>query len=250
MASTSSDKVCVVTGAAGGIGSAIVRAFLSLGMKVVAVDLTIDTINSLVDDEKQRANVYPFQTDLSDINSWESILNYCEASCGPPDILVNSAGIIIRRSIQDSNVEEWERQVSVNLKATYFLSKVCAKAMRKKNWGRIINLSSQAAQSGGAADCPIYAVTKGGIETMTRSFAREYSRYGITVNAVAPGVVMTDMISKTLTPERISSVVEQIPIGRVTEAAEIAAAVVYLSSEQAGSVTGHILDVTGGMAIR
>lgn len=250
MALTGNEKVCVVTGAAGGIGSAIVKVFLGKGMKVVAVDISIDKLTAFADDEEHHDRLFPFEIDLSNRHSWDSILAYCEDSCGPPGILVNCAGQIIRRRIKESTIDEWEQQVAVNLKASYFLSKVCAESMRKNKWGRIINLSSQAAQSGGAADCPIYAVTKGGIETMTRSFAREYSRAGITVNAIAPGVVMTDMISKTLSPEKIAAIVDQIPIGRVSEVGEIASAVAYLCSEEASSVTGHVLDVTGGMKLK
>jgi NAD(P)-dependent dehydrogenase (short-subunit alcohol dehydrogenase family) len=111
-------------------------------------------------------------------------------------------------------------------------------------------MSSQAAQTGGAEDCPIYAISKGGINTMTRGFARMYGKHGITVNAISPGIVLTDMIKKTLTEDRINAITGQIPIGRVTEASEIAAAVQYLCSEEAGSVTGQVLHISGGMVMR
>lgn len=242
--------VSIVTGAAGGIGTAIVDAFLKKGMMVVAVDLATDAIESNFEKEVDSHNLLLVAADLSDPHSWAEILNFSQKSCGRINVLVNNAAIIIRQGIRDSEESDWDRQIGVNLKASYFLSKLCAEEMRKDAWGRIINLSSQAGQTGGAEDCPIYAISKGGINTMTRSFARAYAKSGITVNAIAPGIVMTDMIKKTLTKERIDAVLGQIPIGRVTKTSEIAAAAVYLCSEEAGSVTGHVLDVSGGILMR
>lgn len=241
--------VSIVTGAAGGIGAAIVEAFLQQGMMVVAVDLATENIHSMLEEES-RGKLFPFSTDLSDPQSWLEILNFTLQSCGRVDVLVNNAGRIIRQEIKDSKESDWDQQIDVNLKAPYFLSKLCAEEMQINGWGRIINLSSQAGQTGGAEDCAIYAISKGGINTMTRTFARAYAKSGITVNAIAPGIVMTDMIKKTLTDKRINTALNKIPIGRVTEASEIAAAAVYLTSKQAGSVTGHVLDVSGGMLMQ
>lgn len=241
---------CIVTGAAGGIGAAIVGRFLRAGMTVVAVDLDADAISTAIGGDVDKSRLFPFAGDLSSPDSWRDIVTHCQQVCGRVNILVNNAGVIIRQGIENSTLESWEKQTDVNLKATYFLSTLCAAEMRKGGWGRIINMSSQAGQTGGAEDCPIYAVTKGGINTMTRAFARVYARHGITVNAIAPGIVLTDMIEKTLPEERIKAVTSQIPIGRVTEASEIAAAAAYLCSEEAGSLTGQILDISGGMLMR
>lgn len=242
--------VSIVTGAAGGIGAAIVHAFLKKGMTVVAVDLSTDAILSNFEEEPSHRNLFPVAADLSDPDSWAEILDFSLKSCGRVDILVNNAAIIIRQGIEDSEESDWNKQIDVNLRASYFLSRLFAKEMRKDGWGRIINLSSQAGQTGGSEDCSIYAISKGGIDTMTRSFARAYANSGITVNAIAPGIVMTDMISKTLSSERIAAVLSDIPIGRVTRTSEIAAAVLYLCSKEAGSVTGHVLDVSGGILMR
>lgn len=243
-------RIAIVTGAAGGIGQAIVRAYLKLDYQVIGVDLSEELLRELSSSVGQDKHLHLIAADLSDSSSWKKVVQFCTESAGPPQILVNNAATIIRQRICDSTIEQWDRQVSVNLRAAYFLSKLCAEEMRRIEWGRIINLSSQAASTGGSADCPIYATTKGGIEAMTRAFAREYARSNITANAIAPGVVRTNMIENTLTPAKIASVIEKIPIGRATEADEIAAAAVYLASEQGGSVTGHVLDITGGMTIR
>jgi NAD(P)-dependent dehydrogenase (short-subunit alcohol dehydrogenase family) len=243
-------SVAVVTGAAGGIGRAIVNAFLEQGMTVVAVDITTDLLASKFQTAIAQGRLFLISTDLTAPQSLSEIMEYCHTSCGRVNVLVNNAARIIRKSIEETSESDWDDQMGVNLKASYFLSKLCAVEMRRDGWGRIINLSSQAGQTGGAADCPIYAISKGGIETMTRSFARTYAKHGITVNAIAPGIVLTDMIQKTLTKERINDIVQQIPIGRVTNASEIAAATVYLCSEEAGSVTGQVLDVSGGLLMR
>jgi 3-oxoacyl-[acyl-carrier protein] reductase len=242
--------VSIVTGAAGGIGVAIVDAFLREGMAVVAVDLAIEEIEERFEQQIAARRLFPIAADLADLRNWTKIKNFSLETCGRIDILVNNAGQITRQSIKDSEVSDWDRQIDVNLKASYFLSKLCAEEMRKNAWGRIINLSSQAGQTGGAEDCAIYAISKGGIDTMTRSFARAYAKYGVTANAIAPGIVMTDMIKKTLADDRIDAVLSQIPIGRATSTSEIAAAALYLCSEEAGSVTGHVLDINGGLLMR
>lgn len=239
--------IAIVTGAAGGIGSAIVDAFLEQGMTVVAVDIATGSLSDQFQNAIDQGKLFLTTADLTDSHSWPAILEFCRVSCGRVNVLVNNAGRIIRNDIGETSESDWDKQMGINLKAPYFLSKYCAEEMRQDGWGRIINLSSQAGQTGGAEDCPIYAISKGGIDTMTRSFARTYAKDGVTVNAIAPGIVMTDMIQKTLTEERIAAVVKQIPIGRVTEASEIAAAAVYLCSEDAGSITGHVLDVNGGI---
>ena len=242
--------ICIVTGAAGGIGAAIVNEFLLSGKMVVAVDLDTDAILGAIASGVDRSRLFPLAADLSSSDSWFDIVAHCREVCGPVQILINNAGVIVRQAIENSTPESWKKQIDVNLKATYFLSKLFAKQMSKSGWGRIVNMSSQAGHTGGAEDCPIYAVTKGGINTMTRAFARAYARSGITVNAIAPGIVMTDMIKKTLPEERINAVTAQIPIGRVSEASEIAAAATYLCSHEAGSVTGQVLDISGGMIMR
>ncbi len=242
--------VSIVTGAAGGIGAAIVHAFLRKGMTVVAVDLATEEIEKNFEKDIASHSLFPIATDLADPRSWTKITDFSLETCGRINVLVNNAGCITRQGIKDSEVTDWDWQIDVNLKASYFLSKLCAEEMTKNALGRIINLSSQASQTGGAEDCAISAISKGGIETMTRSFARTYAKYGITANAIAPGIVMTDMIKKTLSHDRIDAVLSQIPIGRATKTSEIAAAALYLCSEEAGSITGHVLDVNGGILMR
>jgi 3-oxoacyl-[acyl-carrier protein] reductase len=250
MMTVSGPRTAVVTGASGGIGSAIVEAFLGCGTNVAAVDLQTEALREAFARELAQDRLLLIDCDLSQPQSWRNIVLAALDKFGRLEILVNNAARIVRTGIFDASEAEWDELVDVNLKASFFLSKLCADEMKKYKWGRIVNLSSQAGHSGGAVDCPIYAITKGGLNTMTRSFARALAGHGVTVNAIAPGIVMTDMIQKTMSHDRINAVIDQIPIGRVTDAAEIAAAVMFLSSENAGSITGHILDINGGMLMR
>mgnify|MGYP006286735117 CR=1 FL=1 len=243
-------RSAIVTGAAGGIGAAIVQRLLSDGASVTAVDLDTGSLSEAFGEAVDQGRLMPFPCDLSVSDRREAIVPAALERFGSVDVLINNAARIVRTDIRETSEAEWDALVAVNLKAAFFLSQRAAQGMHRRGWGRIVNLSSQAGHTGGAVDCPIYALTKGGINTMTRSFARAFAASGVTVNAVAPGIVMTDMIAKTMSTDRVSEITEQIPIGRVTEAAEIAAAVAYLCSDDAASITGHVLDINGGMLMR
>jgi 3-oxoacyl-[acyl-carrier protein] reductase len=146
--------------------------------------------------------------------------------------------------------ELWDNHMDINLKAVFFLSRFASNDMRKRNWGRIINLTSQAGHTGGARDCVAYAATKGAINTLTKSFAKHLSEYGITVNSVSPGLVNTQMITGTLTREAIEDLIKQIPLKRLSEVDEIALPVLFLASRWSSSITGMTLDTNGGMLMR
>lgn len=240
----------IVTGAAGGIGMAITTALLAAGVRVAAVDRDTSILNDTYHEAIGRGLLIPLQVDLTEAGSSNRVVEHAIAAFQNIDILVNNAGLILRNDISATDEGQWDRQIGVNLKSSFFLSQQCAAQMKICGWGRIINISSQAGHTGGAVDCPIYAISKGGLNTMTRSFARAYAQYGITVNAIAPGIVMTDMISKTISTEKIVALIDDIPIGRATDAVEIAALVLFLSSRMAGSITGHVVDISGGMVMR
>lgn len=242
--------VAIVTGAAAGIGRAIVDGFLASNIRVAAVDRDIDVVKSVFQDHIAAKQLLPVKADLTEPGCWNTIIAACLEAFAGLHILVNNAGMILRKEILATDEAQWDCQIDVNLKAAFFLSKLAAAEMKNTGWGRIINITSQASHTGGAVDCPIYAISKGGVNTMTRSFAKAFGRFGMTANAVAPGIVLTDMIEKTISAEQIGALVEAIPIGRATQAHEISTLVSYLASDASGSINGHILDINGGMVMR
>jgi len=243
-------RVAIVTGAAGGIGRQIILRLASAGAYVLATDLDVAPVEDLLSQQAQVRSVRLLAADLRQFADYERIVRAAVDTFGHLDILVNNAAFLIRREALTATVDEWDTMVTVNLKAAFFLAQKAAAHMVTAPAGRIINVSSQAGHTGGAADCPIYAITKGGLITMTRALARAFAPHGITVNSVAPGIVMTDMITGTLSAEQIKGLVNNIPIGRASNADEIAEAVLFLASKGAASITGHVLDVNGGMLMR
>jgi len=243
-------RTALVTGAAGGIGRAIVSAMANAGVRVLATDLDRASLESLVVPIQDRVMVTPFVADLSLEADPKRLIEHALGLYGQLDILVNNAGCIVRHDVAEASIREWELMFSVNLRAAFFLAQHAARSMSSRGWGRIINVTSQAGHTGGAADCPIYAITKGGLITMTRALARSLAPHGVTVNAVAPGIVMTEMISGTLSDAQISSLISQIPVRKPSEPAEIASAILYLASDDAATITGHVLDINGGMVMR
>jgi 3-oxoacyl-[acyl-carrier protein] reductase len=243
-------RVAIVTGAAGGIGRQIILRLASVGTYVLATDLDVAPVEDLLSQQAQVRSVRLLAADLRQFADYERIVRAAVDTFGHLDILVNNAAFLIRRDALTATVDEWDTMVTVNLKAAFFLAQKAAAHMVTAPAGRIINVSSQAGHTGGAADCPIYAITKGGLITMTRALARAFAPHGITVNSVAPGIVMTDMITGTLSAEQIKGLVSNIPIGRASNADEIAEAVLFLASKGAASITGHVLDVNGGMLMR
>lgn len=243
-------RVAIVTGAAGGIGQQIVSTLISAGANILATDLDLAPVEPSLSQQARDGRVCLLAADLRQYTNYERIVCTAVDKFGHLDILVNNAASLIRRDALSATVEDWDLMITVNLKAAFFLAQRAAARMLSAPAGRIINVSSQAGHSGGAVDCPVYAITKGGLITMTRALARAFSSHGITVNSVAPGIVMTDMIVGTLSAEQIKDILSTIPIGRVTNAEEIAEAVLFLASDRAASITGHVLDVNGGMLMR
>jgi len=154
--------------------------------------------------------------------------------------------------LQLDKVDEaaWSRTMDVNVKSQFFLCRAAAEPMKATNWGRIINFSSQAALTGGLYGASVYAVSKGGVVSLIKNFARLFGPNNITVNAIAPGLVDTRMVSSAMTEEAINDVTSAMPVGRMTEPEEIAMFVAFLASESAGTITGHTLDINGGMLMR
>jgi NAD(P)-dependent dehydrogenase (short-subunit alcohol dehydrogenase family) len=230
----------VVTGAAGGIGAAVVRAFATTGARVAAVDLEEPAVGADL----------ALAADLRDLDAHAPLLNRIRDSFGRLDVLVHAAAVIRRQPIDEITEADWAAQEEVNLRATLFLNRAAAQIMREQGeGGRIVNFASQGWWTGGFGGSVAYAATKGGVVSLTRGLARTYGPDGITVNCIAPGAVDTPMLYDGLSEDALEAFIAQIPLGRVARPDEIAGAAVFLASAHAGYITGATLNVSGGQLI-
>ena len=239
-----SGRTAVVTGAAGAIGSAVTRALLSQGAHVVAIDIAqgLDPEGDL--SLPGTSWVY---LDLADPVAVGSIALDLTTRFGSIDILVNNAGVLSNNKIAETALDEWRRVNGINVEAAFLLIQSFLPAMRRKKWGRIINMSSYAAKSGGLTAGTAYSVSKSALIGLTFSTARETAGQGITANAIAPAYVMSRMVSEQLTEAQRQHQLAQIPVGRFCEPEEVAHAVAFLASPLAGFITGEVIDMNGGL---
>jgi len=238
-------KAALVTGASGGIGGEIARALHGAGAAVALSGTRAGPLEALAADLGERAHVLP--CNLSDAEAVEALPKQAAAAMGGVDILVNNAGITRDNLFMRMSDEEWQSVLDVNLTATFRLCRGVLRGMMKARWGRIVNISSVVGATGNPGQGN-YAASKAGMVGMSKSLAYEVASRGITVNCVAPGFVTTAMTDK-LSDDQKAAILKQVPAGRMGEAAEIGAAVLYLSSPAAGYVTGATLHVNGGMAM-
>jgi 3-oxoacyl-[acyl-carrier protein] reductase len=240
-----SGKTALITGASGGIGGAIAKALHGQGASVVLSGTRAEALQALQAELGARAHAAV--CNLADPASLEALPKAAEAAAGPIDILVNNAGITRDNLFLRMKDEEWDQVIAVNLTAAFRLSRAVLRSMMKKRWGRIVSITSVVGATGNPGQGN-YAAAKAGLVGMTKSLAAEVASRAITVNCVAPGFIATAM-TEVLTEAQKKAIAERIPMGRMGTAAEIAAAVVYLASEEAGYVTGQTLHVNGGMAM-
>jgi NAD(P)-dependent dehydrogenase (short-subunit alcohol dehydrogenase family) len=241
-------KGVVVTGAAGGIGSATARMFAQEGARVLAVDLDQDAVEAVASTFPEPDRHLAVGADLRDLASHEPLLGRAVETFGTFDVLAHCAAVLRRRfTIDEVTEDDWDFQIGVNLKATFFLNRTAATVLRDRGrGGRIVNFSSQGWWTGGFGGSVVYAASKGGVTSMTRGLARTYAKDGITVNVVSPGGVDTPMMTANQTDEQLLGFLEMVPIGRLATPEEIAGAVVFLASEQGRYITGATLNVSGG----
>jgi NAD(P)-dependent dehydrogenase (short-subunit alcohol dehydrogenase family) len=240
-------KGVLVTGAVGGIGSAVAHAFAASGARVAALDLAEDGARALARSLPGDGHA-GIGADIADVGAHERVVGTAEDAVGPLVALAHLAAVLRRRQdIRDVDERDWDAQTDVNLKATFFLNRAFAEMLRGAGRrGAIVNFSSQGWWTGGFEGSVVYNATKGGIVTMTRGLARTYAPAGIRVNAVAPGLVDTPMLRDDLAAPMLQGLVDQVPLGRLAGPEEVAPAVVFLASEHAAYITGVTLNVSGG----
>ena len=238
-------KCALVTGASGGIGGEIAKALHGAGATVALSGTRVEPLEALAAELGERAHVLP--CNLGDPEAVDALPKQAAEAMGSVDILVNNAGITRDQIFMRMSDEEWQNVIDVNLTATMRLCRGVMRPMMKARWGRIINISSIVGATGNPGQVN-YAASKAGMVGMTKSIAAEVASRGITANAVAPGFIATAMTDK-LNDDQKGKINAQIPAARMGSAEEIAAAVLYLASPEAGYVTGATLHVNGGMAM-
>lgn len=238
-------KSALVTGASGGIGADIARALHRAGAVVALSGTRVEPLEALAAELGERSHVLP--CNLSDAEAVEALPKQAIEAMGAMDILVNNAGITRDNLFMRMSDEEWAQVLEVNLTSTMRLCRGALRGMMKSRWGRIINISSIVGATGNPGQGN-YAAAKAGMVGMSKSLAYEVASRGVTVNCVAPGFIATPMTDK-LNDDQKAAINVKIPAGRMGTPEEIAAAVLYLASNEAGYVTGATLHVNGGMAM-
>lgn len=238
-------KSALVTGASGGIGGAIARTLHAAGATVGLSGTRTEPLEALAAELGERAHVLP--CNLSDADAVKALPKQAIEAMGAVDILVNNAGVTRDNLFLRMSDEEWSQVLEINLTSTMRLCRGVLRGMMKSRWGRIVNITSVVGTTGNPGQGN-YAASKAGVVGMSKSLAYEVASRGVTVNCIAPGFIATAMTDK-LTDDQKSSILAQIPAGRMGEAGEIASAALFLASAEAAYITGASLHVNGGMAM-
>ena len=244
-------KVALITGASGGIGSATAELFAQAGAKIF---LSGTKEEKLVQAAKELSNAGAktshLALDITAPDAPQTLIKACKDALGPIDILVNSAGINRPQRPEEVTIQNWDDVLNINLRALFFVSQAAGREMIQRRSGTIINVSSQA----GLVALPLraaYCSSKGAVNQLTRTLALEWAPYNVTVNAVAPTFVETPLVAEMFKEESFRQyVTDSIPLGRMPSTADVARAILFLASDWAGNITGHILSIDGGWTIK
>lgn len=237
-------KTALVTGASGGLGGAIARALHAQGATVALSGTRKEALDALAGELGERVHVLP--CDLSDAAQVEALVPSAEKAMGGLDILVNNAGLTRDGLIMRMKDDDWDKVIAVNLSAAFRLSRAAVKGMMRRKSGRVVSITSVVGVTGNPGQTN-YCASKAGLIGMTKSLAAEVASRNITVNCVAPGFIESPM-TDALNDKQKEGILASVPAGKLGQGADIAAAVVYLASDEAGYVTGQTLHVNGGMA--
>lgn len=240
-------RVALITGAGSGIGGATARRFAAEGAIVVVNDVDIERARAVATDiQKDGGTALAIGADVTRRAEVEGVVARAVTEFGRVDILINNAGINRDAMSHKMTEEQWDQVLGVNLKGTFLCAQATLPRMRERGWGRVINTSSIGALGNiGQAN---YSASKAGVIGLTRTLALEYAKYGVTVNCIAPGAVLTPMLAGV--PDAIKEkIVTQIPMARIADPAEIAGVHAFLASEDAGYITGQVIFVDGGMSV-
>lgn len=245
------DRPAIITGAGGGIGAASAKLIAQAGAKVLLVGTTKSKLEAVRDDlaaDGLKAEI--LAVNLTDPDGPDKMVAVCQEKLGPPEILVNSAGINRPQKAEETTAENWDAIMDINLKALFFCCQAAGRVMIERKKGTIINISSQA----GSVGLPLraaYCASKGGVDQLTRVLALEWAPHGVNCNAVAPTFVQTPLTAGMLADKDFHDyVIGSIPMGRMAMPEEVAHAVLYLACDFSKIITGHILMVDGGWTMK
>lgn len=239
-----SGKVAIVTGGGQGMGRAVAQYFVEAGARVVVNDRNADAAQRVADSLGDAALAAP--GDVTVKADVDRVMCATSDAFGAIDILVNNAGILFSTTLADMEEDEWDLVIDVNMKGTYLFSRAVLPYMKEAGWGRIVNFASTAGKAVSTLGGPHYTAAKAGILGLTRATAKEVAPFGITVNAVCPGLVNTEMVQQNVSPERLEAFLQSFPITRICEPWEVAELVAFLASDRAAYITGASLDINGG----
>jgi len=241
------DKVCLVTGGSRGIGAAVAREAARQGAYVAINYFRSQAAALELTDEirKNGGQALAVRADVASAADVDDLFGQVERELGPVQILVNNAGVALQALLVDTSVEQWTYLMDINLKGPFLCCRRALPSMMERRWGRIVNIASVWGLRGASMES-VYAASKGGLIAFTRSLAAEMGTWGICVNAVAPGPVESDMLHSSLDAGELKSLAAEVPLGRLGSSAEVAAACLFLMSEQAAYINGAVLSIDGG----
>jgi NAD(P)-dependent dehydrogenase (short-subunit alcohol dehydrogenase family) len=243
-------KVVLVTGGASGIGKEFAYAFSECGADVVIADINIEKAKIVANNLMNKDRIiHPIKVDISNIIDIRSMVQDSVQKFGKIDILLNNAGVNIRKLAVDYNEEEWDKIISINLKGAFFVAQEVGKQMMKQGCGKIINTASDDAEIGHST-LSIYSASKAGLVSLTKVLAKEWAKYKISVNAIGPGYLLTELTKPLLdNKEKYDFILSEIPMGRLGTPEDIAGVALFLASKLSDYITGQTIYVEGGRLI-
>jgi 3-oxoacyl-[acyl-carrier protein] reductase len=240
-------KVAIITGAGQGMGAAIARLFADNGAMVVLNDISKERVRAVTDEINSTGGTAVYISgDVTDEKDVHDTVELAVKEFGAVHILVNNAGVLFPTPLENISTEEYDMVIDVSMKGCFLFSREVAPIMKKQKWGRIINMSSSAGRSVSTLGGCHYTAAKAGMLGLTRSIARELAPFDITVNAVCPGLIDTEMVDRDVTPERLKQYLDSFPIPRLGTPLEVAQTFLFLASGEAAYITGASIDINGG----
>jgi NAD(P)-dependent dehydrogenase (short-subunit alcohol dehydrogenase family) len=240
-------KVAIITGGGRGIGRGIAERLAEAGAEIIVADIDVTQAKKTAEKlAKKGKNSLAIQADISRESAVNFLIKKSLEKFNKVDILINNAGIMFRTRLQHLSLEEWEKTLKVNLTGPFLLLKALLPVMKKNGYGRIVNISSSAGRSVSTLGGAHYTASKAGLLGLTRAAAKELASFGITVNAVCPGLIDTQMVRKTTKKAELKAFLNSFPIQRLGLPEEIGALVVFLCSDRASYITGASIDINGG----